>query len=371
MLRCNAIVTSSASLAATGPAAGAPPSAPPAQAGMRIVYYKDAVGNFGDDLNELIWPRVLPDDVRAAPDTVLVGIGSLLDQARFRDVETIGKRVFVLGSGAAYGALPAGSDSWDYLAVRGKLTARLIDRPEAAITDSAALLARLPDLVPQAERKGDILFMPHHRTLVNSRWQDAAERAGLVFVDPQWTPDRILACYGRAKLVVTEAMHGAIVADTLRIPWVPVMISPEISVFKWRDWASSLDLPFNPLPLPATTRLEGFRYERITRLTEASGRTVARAGSAALTDEELIADFRQRYRDEPKVIDAVSAPSGAKAVIKRAIQAFDGPKVAAAARALRQAAQSPAYLSDDTVFADRLGRLEDAVATLIAKVRAG
>jgi succinoglycan biosynthesis protein ExoV len=73
---------------------------------MRIVYYKEAVGNFGDDLNELIWPRVLPDDVRAAPDAVLVGIGSLLDQARFRDVETAGKRVFVLGSGAAYGRLP-------------------------------------------------------------------------------------------------------------------------------------------------------------------------------------------------------------------------------------------------------------------------
>ena len=43
---------------------------------MQIVYYKDAVGNFGDDLNELMWPRLLPEDVRSAPDTVMVGIGN-------------------------------------------------------------------------------------------------------------------------------------------------------------------------------------------------------------------------------------------------------------------------------------------------------
>ena len=61
---------------------------------MQIIYYKDAVGNFGDDLNEVMWPRLLPEDVRSAPGTVLVGIGSLLDQARFRGVETAGKRVF-------------------------------------------------------------------------------------------------------------------------------------------------------------------------------------------------------------------------------------------------------------------------------------
>ncbi|RZM32563.1 MAG: hypothetical protein EOP67_27045, partial [Sphingomonas sp.] len=215
------------------------PRSPTTETGtaMHIVYYKDAVGNFGDDLNELIWPRVLPDDVRSAPDTVLVGIGSLLDEARFRGVETVGKRVFVMGSGAAYGRLPDDSARWTYCAVRGPLTASVVGHPSAAVTDSAALLANLPDLVPRSARADEILFMPHHRTLVNSNWQAAAERAGMTFVDPQWTPDRILACYGRAKLVVTEAMHGAIVADTLRIPWIPVMISPEVSIFKWRDWA--------------------------------------------------------------------------------------------------------------------------------------
>ncbi len=337
---------------------------------MRIVYYKDEVGNFGDDLNELIWPRLLPEDVRAAPEAVMVGIGSLLDQARFRDVETAGKRVFVMGSGAAYGRLPDGYEGWTYHAVRGGLTAELIGRPEAAVTDGAILLARLPDLVPQATHKDEILFMPHHRTLVNSRWRQAAERAGLSFVDPQWAPDRILAAYGRAKLVVTEAMHGAIVADTLRIPWIPVMISPEVSIFKWRDWASSLKLDYNPVALPPTARLEAFRYDRITRLTEASGRTVAHAGAAVADDAALIADFHQRFRDEPEVIDAVPAPGGVKTLLKAAATRFDGRRLATATQALKTAAAGRSYLSADPIFEDRLGGMERAVERLISDVRA-
>jgi succinoglycan biosynthesis protein ExoV len=338
---------------------------------MHIVYYKDPVGNFGDDLNELIWPRVVPDDVLAAPDTVLVGIGSLLDQARFRDVVTAGKRVFVLGSGAAYGQLPADHARWTYCAVRGPLTANVIDRPEAAVTDSAALLARLPDLVPRAARPDEILFMPHHRTLVNSRWQAAAEQAGMTFVDPQWTPDRILACYGRAKLVVTEAMHGAIVADTLRIPWVPVMISPEVSIFKWRDWASSVEVAYRPVALPPTARLEAYRYDRITRLTRAGGRSVAQADAASQSDAMLIADFQDRFREEPPVIHSVAAPGALKSVLKTAMTRFDGARLKAASRALTAAAAGPSYLSKDSVFAGRLERLEQAVERMVTTVRAG
>ena len=338
---------------------------------VQIVYYKDAVGNFGDDLNEVMWPHLLPEDVRSAPDTVLVGIGSLLDQARFRDVETKGKRVFVFGSGAAYGQLPDDWRRWNYLAVRGPLTAALIEQPQAAVTDSAAFLARLPELVPPAPLRDEILFMPHHRTLVNSRWREAAERAGLTFVDPQWTPDRILACYARARLVVTEAMHGAIVADTLRIPWIPVMISPEVSIFKWRDWASSLGLPYNPVALPPTAHLESFRYDRITRLTQASGRSVAHADAAQQTDGELLEDFARRYSNEPKVIDAVQAPSGVKKLLKGAISSLDGPRVAAAVKALRAVAAGQSFLSGDAIFAERLGQLEAARTKLVEAVRAG
>jgi succinoglycan biosynthesis protein ExoV len=330
---------------------------------MRIVYYRDPVGNFGDDLNELIWPRLIPEIATAPDDLVLVGIGSLLDSDRFRDVETAGKRVFVLGSGAAYGRLPDGYRDWTYLAVRGPLTGRLVERPEAVATDSAALLATLPDLVPSAPRRDAILFMPHHRTLTNSHWRKAAERAGLEFVDPRWRPDRILEAYGRAKLVVTEAMHGAIVADTLRIPWIPVIISPEVSVFKWRDWLGSVGLPYRPVNLPPTARLEAYRYDRITRLTARDGQVTSGSLDSDSDDELLIADFNRRYAGEVKLIDGVPASPGLKTAVKRVITLFDGPATDRAAKALRHVAQGPQWLSPDATFGDKVEQLQAGVAS--------
>jgi succinoglycan biosynthesis protein ExoV len=149
------------------------------------------------------------------------------------------------------------------------------------------------------------------------------------------------------------------------------MISPEVSIFKWRDWASSLGLPYKPVALPPTAHLESFRYDRITRLTQASGRSVAHAGGAQMTDSELLDDFARRYRDEPKVIDSVQAPGGVKTLLKAAISSFDGPKVAAAARALQKAATGESFLSGDAIFNDRVNQLEAARVRLIEMVRAG
>src|SRR5690606_12799670 len=49
-----------------------------------------------------------------------------------------------------------------------------------------------------------------------------------------------------AERLVTEAMHGAIIADVMRIPWVRIVChsayheGPTVSEFKWQDWMQSL-----------------------------------------------------------------------------------------------------------------------------------
>ncbi|MCK7493605.1 MAG: polysaccharide pyruvyl transferase family protein [Comamonadaceae bacterium] len=43
-------------------------------------------------------------------------------------------------------------------------------------------------------------------------------------------------------LLLTETMHGAIVADLYRVPWVAVTCTDIVHSLKWRDWLSSLRL---------------------------------------------------------------------------------------------------------------------------------
>ena len=76
-------------------------------------------------------------------------------------------------------------------------------------------------------------------------------RSGTNYIDPtkyglEQTFEEILSC----DVLLAEAMHGAIVADALRVPWVPVKTTQDILGFKWRDWCSSMNLEYAPHFLP-------------------------------------------------------------------------------------------------------------------------
>ena len=50
-----------------------------------------------------------------------------------------------------------------------------------------------------------------------------------------------------SDVVIAEAMHAAIVADALRVPWIPVNFhGSHINSFKWNDWCGSLDVEYMP-----------------------------------------------------------------------------------------------------------------------------
>ncbi len=46
---------------------------------MKLYYFIDPSGNFGDDLNPWIWDRLLPDFFDQNADTLFIGIGTLLN----------------------------------------------------------------------------------------------------------------------------------------------------------------------------------------------------------------------------------------------------------------------------------------------------
>lgn len=48
---------------------------------MKLFYYKEKIGNFGDDLNLWLWPRIAPGLLDNDEQTFFVGIGTLLNSA--------------------------------------------------------------------------------------------------------------------------------------------------------------------------------------------------------------------------------------------------------------------------------------------------
>jgi len=222
---------------------------------MRLHYFKDPAGNFGDDLNPWLFRRLVPQLLDDDDREWLVGIGTLINH---RLPAAPVKHVF--GSGHGYGQTPKLDDSWVFHAVRGKETARVLGLPEsAAVTDGAVLLRTVP--LPRAARPGFRFgLVPHCESLHFYDWAPLAAELGWHFIDVRQDVETVLYEMSRCETLVCEAMHGAIVADALRIPWIPVSAYPSISAFKWRDWLSALDLPYEPtalMPLYDLERLVG------------------------------------------------------------------------------------------------------------------
>lgn len=212
---------------------------------MRLYYYRHPSGNFGDDLNLWLWPRLLgPEFFDDDPEELLVGIGTLLNHR-----VPVARRTLVFGAGHGYGAAPPIDDRWHFFCVRGPLTARVLGLPpELAVTDPAILVAdSARDVV--APVPGRVGFMPHCDSAEAFDWRAVAHEAGLHYIDPRDTVDAVLGAIGQCEKLVAEAMHGAIAADALRVPWIAVRAYSHIADFKWQDWTESMQLRYRPEPL--------------------------------------------------------------------------------------------------------------------------
>lgn len=329
---------------------------------MELFYYQDPQLNFGDDLNAYLWPRVLPREVLDAPNLLVVGIGSILTEEWLARYAGTRQTVVVLGSGTSYDLPPRRVDGWHFLAVRGPLTAELIGRPEAAVTDGAILLADTPG-ARRAERPGDVVFMLHHRSLRQAPWERIAAAAGMRFVSPQQPVETVLAAFANARLVVTEAMHGAIVADTMRIPWVPVVVSPAVDEFKWRDWCLSMDLPFEPVRLPAGHPRDLRHFAAMADALRVAGIDGHRMLEGRPDRRRIESYFARRFSPETKrrMFRPVE-PTPLNRVLEAGRRLLTPPGAEGrAVRALAAAARSRSFLSGDAVFGARLDRMREAV----------
>jgi len=212
---------------------------------MRLTYCRIDGGNFGDDLNPWLWPQIAPGLCDDAPDEEFLGVGSIL-----ANTYPPGPRRIVFGSGAGYKRPPVIDAQWKIYCVRGPKTAAALKiDPQLAVTDSAALVATLP--WSACTTRYAVSYMPHYLSAELGDWAGVCRLAGAHYIAPNGDVAAIIDEIRRSRLLVTEALHGAVVADALRIPWIPVRCYGHILRFKWEDWCQSLGMQYQPHRLPS------------------------------------------------------------------------------------------------------------------------
>ncbi len=239
---------------------------------MKLNYFN--IKNFGDALNPIIFYKLLPGFFDEDPSVNFFGIGSIIGE----NMKAFQRKI-IFSSGYAYGKLPILDTSFDIVCVRGPLTAKALKLDNAlAITDGAALLREF-NFKPE-KKEYEFSFMPHIGSETKFPWKNICTEAGINYVSPTADPMFVISEILKSKVVVAEAMHFAIVADTLRVPWVAVKAYSSVNSFKWQDWTGSLNMSYRPWSLGSLfehgslsnklrqktrNRLPGMAYDALTR----------------------------------------------------------------------------------------------------------
>lgn len=212
---------------------------------MFLYYAKDPMGNFGDDLNEIVWQKLLPGVLGSDRNHLFIGIGTILN-----DRIPNAPRKTVFGAGYGYGAKPRLEEGqWEFHVVRGPITAKALDLdPRIAVTDPGILVRRI---FPNGTRPRHhrVSFMPHHITDQSADWATLCDLAGIHYISPRAPLDQVADAIDNSDRLLTEAMHGAIAADAFRVPWKALEIFEGFNSEKWSDWCLSMEMEHSAVPI--------------------------------------------------------------------------------------------------------------------------
>jgi hypothetical protein len=211
-----------------------------------LVYWSGGKPNVGDELNAWLWPRIAPAGLTLDDSVEFFGIGSILSEPYLSRTT---KSKIIFGSGKR-DASPIRDDilaRCEIKFIRGPLSAIALGLPEsAAITDPAALMPLHYQPETVVPRPGRIGFVPH-LSMPQSQAQAITEALDLFLILPSFCVEKFISELFSCTAVVAEAMHGAILADSYRIPWMGCSYSSflhegETNAFKWNDWMRSMKI---------------------------------------------------------------------------------------------------------------------------------
>lgn len=225
---------------------------------MKLFYYngKDQgiqAGNFGDELNPWLWDQLIPNILSNSEKVLFVGIGTLLNEHLSKAPQKI-----IFGSGVGYGKIPIIDPTWKIYFVRGRLSAKALElNPELGLTDPAILVRQFYTSSELKKYKNS--YMPHFTEAIYNglAWKEVCQSLNIHYIDPTAPVQQVLEEIGTSEVLFAEAMHGAIVADALRVPWIAVNTKKEILDFKWQDWLSSIEIPYKSFSIRRMASLIG------------------------------------------------------------------------------------------------------------------
>lgn len=312
---------------------------------MNLFFCEVEAGNFGDDMNRWFWDEVFPDFRTIAPGVTMFGIGSLLWDENFAGHD----RILVMGSGAGVGRLPDFPlDHVEFGFVRGPHTAKAFDLPEdRGISDPACLVPRLERFADDGPKSDEVLFIPHTGTMgLELDWQRICDATGITLLSPRGDSEQVISRIAGASRVITESLHGAIVADAFRVPWSPIAISPMFSSFKWNDWAASLEMD---LTIPSALRLPKRTYgifSSVRKTIRAARARVRKAPKVRIAGENERSPLEQYHMSQGE-------RGFARTIMRRASSLIEPMLISD----LRHVLSMPPMLSDDAILANRQDRM--------------
>ncbi|GAB3015011.1 polysaccharide pyruvyl transferase family protein [Bowmanella dokdonensis] len=339
---------------------------------MHVHYWQSPEGkegNFGDDLNAWLWRALLPGDWDDNTDVMLAGAGTVLTHQL-----PAANRLVVLGSGAGYGSLP------DFIhqphcrcyGFRGPLTARLLGYGEDyVLADPAILIPDVLEVPPLPPNDRQVVFVPHLDSMRRSDWGKVCRMAGIALVDPRDESKQVIRQLARARLVLAESMHAAILADAYRVPWIPVWSSREISRFKWNDWALAVGARVRPVFVHPPSRI-GWLDDKMAAVALNDNANLA---SLSTEQPDLSAAVRELAAQQARRRDrSIMARRRRYLKIRRklllpllnAIGNHPTGRISRTATQLQGLASQQGYLSDEQQFQAARQRLYQALQRLAA-----
>ena len=214
---------------------------------IKNLSYFNSLANFGDELNLYILQRIFNLDIKYSPYKKgnLVCIGSILEQIITKKSKIKKGEIKVWGSGfikEQENKKEFFKKQTEILALRGELTKQRVEKIigkklDCPLGDPGLLACKLLEKIPNKEHEIGIIL---HYVDKNSSFLKNIKLDNYILIDVTKNPIHIINEIAKCEVILSSAMHGLIVADSLNIPnqWIKMSDLLYGKEYKFNDYYS-------------------------------------------------------------------------------------------------------------------------------------